>query len=147
MAVGDLDGDGDEDSSWRSPDGALRAGATTAAARTGRFRCGWRAESATAAGVGSKIDLRSGSLRQRLESSAATPSFAPADLRFGLGTRATADAVRVLWPSGTLQTELDRGAAAAAPARRQRRHLDRARSQAIVLPVPLHVERRRASSS
>ncbi len=56
-------------------------------------------------GVGSKIQMRAGSLRARLERSAATPPAAPADVVFGLGDRAGADAVRVLWPSGILQTE------------------------------------------
>ncbi|HET8644355.1 MAG TPA: hypothetical protein VFO85_02625, partial [Vicinamibacteria bacterium] len=37
---------------------------------------------------------------------AAAPAPAPADLVFGLGDRRGADAVRVLWPSGTLQSEL-----------------------------------------
>jgi hypothetical protein len=60
--------------------------------------------------VGSKIDLRAGSLRQRRETSAASPSFAPADIRFGLGSRTVVDAIRVLWPSGTLQTEVEAGA-------------------------------------
>jgi hypothetical protein len=55
--------------------------------------------------VGSKIQLRSGSLKARLETSAATPPAAPADLVFGLGTRTEADVVRVLWPSGVLQAE------------------------------------------
>jgi hypothetical protein len=56
-------------------------------------------------GAGAKIDMRAGSLRQRLESYAATPAPAPADLVFGLGSRAGADVVRVLWPSGILQAE------------------------------------------
>jgi tetratricopeptide (TPR) repeat protein len=56
-------------------------------------------------GVGSKIQFRSGSLKGRLETSAATPPVAPADLVFGLGTRTQADVVRVLWPSGVLQAE------------------------------------------
>src|SRR5205814_9700003 len=38
-------------------------------------------------GVGSKVDLRAGSLRQRREISAATPAVAPADVIFGLGAR------------------------------------------------------------
>jgi Flp pilus assembly protein TadD len=57
-------------------------------------------------GVGSKIQVRAGSLSARLETSAATPAIAPADLVFGLGNRPGADAVRVLWPSGILQTEV-----------------------------------------
>jgi Flp pilus assembly protein TadD len=62
-------------------------------------------------GVGSKIQLRAGSLSGRVETSAATPPVAPADVVFGLGRRAGADVVRVLWPSGILQAE-----AAAPPA-------------------------------
>ena len=56
-------------------------------------------------GVGSKVDMRAGSLSARLERSAATPPVGPADVVFGLGHRAGADVVRVLWPSGILQAE------------------------------------------
>src|SRR5207245_3012927 len=38
-------------------------------------------------GVGSKIQLRAGSLSARLETSAATPGIGPADVVFGLGNR------------------------------------------------------------
>jgi len=57
------------------------------------------------AGVGSKIDLRAGSLRARIETSSATPQVGPADVVFGLGSRPGADVIRVLWPSGILQAE------------------------------------------
>ncbi len=53
--------------------------------------------------------MRAGSLRQQLETYAATPAPAPADIRFGLGDRAGADVVRVLWPSGILQAETGGG--------------------------------------
>jgi len=56
-------------------------------------------------GIGSKIQVRAGSLSARLERSAATPAAAPADIVFGLGNRPGADAVRVFWPSGILQSE------------------------------------------
>ena len=57
-------------------------------------------------GIGSKVQVRAGSLSSRIEVSAATPAVAPADLVFGLGARAGADAARVLWPSGILQAEV-----------------------------------------
>ena len=57
-------------------------------------------------GVGSKIELRAGSLRQKLETASAWPAAAPADILFGLGSRPAADVVRVLWPAGILQAEI-----------------------------------------
>ena len=57
-------------------------------------------------GLGAKVEIRAGSLRQMLETSAASPAVGPSDLLFGLGDRSPADVVRVLWPSGILQTEL-----------------------------------------
>jgi Tfp pilus assembly protein PilF len=56
--------------------------------------------------LGAKVEIRAGSLRQMLETSAASPAVGPSDLLFGLGDRSPADVVRVLWPSGILQTEL-----------------------------------------
>jgi hypothetical protein len=51
------------------------------------------------------VQVRAGSLSARVETSAATPAVSVADVTFGLGARAQADTVRVLWPSGILQTE------------------------------------------
>lgn len=59
------------------------------------------------AGIGSKIDIRSGSLSQKLESYSASPMPAPSDIHFGLGTREETDAIRVIWPSGVIQAEVD----------------------------------------
>ena len=60
--------------------------------------------------------MRAGSLRQQHETYAAVPAPAPADLVFGLGDRAGADVVRVLWPSGILQAETGASESGGAPA-------------------------------
>jgi tetratricopeptide (TPR) repeat protein len=66
-------------------------------------------------GIGSKVQLRAGSLIARLELSASSPAVVPSDAVFGLGRRTAADAVRIIWPSGILQAETlaEQGAAAA----------------------------------
>ncbi len=104
LATGDLNGDGLTDIVYRAGDG-LRVWRNTQAkpARTVRVQLAARASNRSS--VEAKIDLRAGSLRQRLETFAATPAPAPADVIFGLGARAGADVIRVLWPSGILQAE------------------------------------------
>ncbi|MBA2620024.1 MAG: CRTAC1 family protein, partial [Acidobacteria bacterium] len=58
-------------------------------------------------GTGAKIDLRAGSLAQKLESYSASPMPAPSQIHFGLGQREKPDAVRVVWTSGTVQAEVE----------------------------------------
>ncbi len=58
-------------------------------------------------GIGAKIDLRAGSLTQKLESYSASPMPAPSDIHFGLGKREKADAIRIIWTSGVIQAETD----------------------------------------
>jgi tetratricopeptide (TPR) repeat protein len=117
-AVADLDRDGDLDvigsqgpglAMWRSDGSRNRSMRVDLVGRVGNR-----------AGVGSKVQVRAGSLFSRAETSSATPAVAPADVLFGLGSRPGADVVRVLWPSGILQAE--------------------AADQAGVLSSPLQVE-------
>jgi tetratricopeptide (TPR) repeat protein len=105
MAFGDVDRDGDRDALVLTSTGQLRfwrneGGSTRRALRvqlTGRV--------SNRFGIGAKVEIRAGSLRDRLETSAAVPAIAPGDLLFGLGSRASADVLRVIWPSGILQAE------------------------------------------
>ncbi|MEO5896016.1 MAG: FG-GAP-like repeat-containing protein [Vicinamibacterales bacterium] len=109
MALGDVDGDGDTDALVRLADGTVRHWRNQGGNRNPSLRVRLAGRVSNRTGVGSKVDLRAGSLRQRLESSAVVPAVAPADLIFGLGAHRVADVLRVLWPSGTLQAETDFG--------------------------------------
>ena len=114
VAVGDLDGNGTPDIVVQTASGvtALMNGGDPAR----RFqRVQLKGKVGNRSGIGAKVELRSGSLTARLETSAATPMVAPADVVFGLGARTAADAVRVLWPSGILQAELISSPAPPAP--------------------------------
>jgi tetratricopeptide (TPR) repeat protein len=113
MALGDLDHDGDTDVVVRGRRGSLQVWRNDGGSRNTSLRVRPEARVGNRSGVGAKIELRAGSLRQVLEVSSSTPAIAPADLVFGLGSRTAGDAVRVLWPSGILQAETTLPAATA----------------------------------
>lgn len=112
---GDLDGDGDVDlivsvRQQGKPD-ALVVARNDGGNRNRSVRVQLAGKVSNRSGVGAKVELRAGSLQQKLESYSTSPAVAPAEVIFGLGQRAAADAVRILWPSGVVQSETQSAAA------------------------------------
>jgi Tfp pilus assembly protein PilF len=118
LAAGDIDGDGDTDLFALSPAGDLRFARNDGGNANHSLRVSLTGRVSNRSGVGAKIEARAGSLVQKLETYSASPAPAPADTIFGLGKRANADAVRVLWPAGIVQaeTEITKSQAASASA-------------------------------
>jgi Tfp pilus assembly protein PilF len=114
IAVGDLDGNGTSDLVVLTTAG-LSALMNRGDPDRRSLRVQLKGRVGNRSGLGAKVQIRAGSLNARVETAAATPMIAPADIVFGLGTRSSADAVRVLWPSGILQAETLPAAAAASP--------------------------------
>jgi cytochrome c-type biogenesis protein CcmH/NrfG len=106
IVAGDLDRDGDTDVIVRLDDGSVRVWRNDGGSRQRSVRVRLTARVSNRSTFGSRVEMRAGGLRQQLEPSSATPAVAPADLVFGLGSRTAADIVRVLWPSGILQSEI-----------------------------------------
>jgi tetratricopeptide (TPR) repeat protein len=107
LATGDIDGDGDTDIIFGVPGGGLRYVRNEGGNRNASVRVELAGKVSNRSGVGAKIELRAGSLQQKLETYAASPAPAPADILFGLGRREKADAVRIIWPSGIVQAETE----------------------------------------
>jgi tetratricopeptide (TPR) repeat protein len=107
LASGDVDGDGDTDLFVRDATGSLRFLRNEGGNRNKSVRVRLAGKVSNRSGVGSKLEARAGSLQQKLELYAAVPAPAPADVLFGLGPRTSADAVRVIWPSGVVQAETE----------------------------------------
>jgi tetratricopeptide (TPR) repeat protein len=106
LGIADLDADGDQDAIVATPT-RLRYLRNEGENRNRSFAVDLVGRVSARGAVGSKIEIRAGALRQKLETSAAVPMVAPADAVFGLGSRPAPDAVRIIWVSGIVQTETD----------------------------------------
>ena len=107
FASGDVDGDGDTDLIARSLTGDLKIARNEGGSRNSSLKVQLAGKVSNRGGVGTKLEVRAGSLKQKIETYAASPAPAQADILFGLGKRASADAIRLLWPSGNVQSEID----------------------------------------
>ena len=107
LASGDIDNDGDTDIVMGVPGKGLKIARNDAGNANRSVRVNLAGKVSNRSGVGAKIEVRAGSLAQKLETYSASPAPAPADVLFGLGKRTTADAVRVLWPAGIVQAETE----------------------------------------
>jgi lipoprotein NlpI len=107
VVAGDIDSDGDTDFIIRAASGELKFTRNNGGNRNPSLRVQLAGKVSNRSGLGCKLEVRAGSLSQKLETYAASPAPCPADNLFGLGKRAKVDAVRVLWPSGNLQAEVE----------------------------------------
>jgi Tfp pilus assembly protein PilF len=107
MASGDLDRDGATDLVLRGSGGQLKILHNQGGSQNHSVTVNVHGRISNKSAVEAKIEMRAGSLYQKLETYAASPAPAPADLIFGLGQRAEPDAVRVIWPAGIVQAETE----------------------------------------
>jgi lipoprotein NlpI len=106
LGVADLDADGDPDVLVATKD-ATRLWRNEGGNANHSFALSLEGRVSSKEAVGAKIDLRAGSLKEKIETAAAVPMPAPADVLFGLGPRERPDTVRVIWVSGIVQTETE----------------------------------------
>ena len=107
FASADLDCDGDTDIVALTSAGEPKMARNDGGNKNRSLNVQLAGKNSNRSGIGSKVEMRAGSLAQKIETSSASPAAAPTDVLFGLGKRTVVDAVRVLWPSGTVQAETE----------------------------------------
>ena len=107
FAAGDIDSDGDTDIIFGDSGGGVIVARNDGGNTNHSLRVNLAGKVSNRSGIGAKIEVRAGSLMQKLESYSASPAPAPSDFVFGLGKRTSVDAVRVLWPAGIVQAETE----------------------------------------
>jgi tetratricopeptide (TPR) repeat protein len=107
LGLGDVDDDGDTDVVVGLAAGGVRVWKNNGGDKNASLRVRLASRVSNRSGIGARVEMRAGSLRQQFETSSSSPAVASSDIGFGLGPRTRADVVRVLWPSGILQAETD----------------------------------------
>ena len=109
LALGDLDGDGDPDAVSGTTRGRLLAFANDQDGAGNWLRVRPRGLRSNLDGVGTKVEVRVLGVSQRREvrTTSGYLSQDDAPVHFGLGAAVAADHVRLLWPGGVKQVELD----------------------------------------
>jgi Tfp pilus assembly protein PilF len=76
--------------------------------RNNWLRFAFKGEHDNKTGIGTKVELSAGALQQKWEVAGASGYLGqgPADIVAGLGSERSADVVRLLWPTGVLQDEI-----------------------------------------
>jgi Flp pilus assembly protein TadD len=73
------------------------------------IRIGFKGENDNKSGIGTKVELYAGALRQKWEVAGASGYLGqgPTSIVAGLGAERGADVIRLLWPTGVLQDEME----------------------------------------
>ena len=113
LIADDVDGDGDADLIVTEAGGAAVVARNDGGNANRSLRLTLKGLNDNRSGVGTKVEVQAGALWQKFETVAASGYFgstAPG-LIIGLGDRTEADVVRLLWPTGVVQDEVQLAAA------------------------------------
>jgi hypothetical protein len=113
VLTGDLDGDGDTDLIVTSADGAPLVLRNEGGNANHALRLALKGLNDNRSGIGTKVEVQAGASWQKWETVAASGFLGQSapEVLAGLGAAATADVVRLLWPSGVVQDEVELAAA------------------------------------